>query len=64
VIGAVGQAERVAMLDRQRAGVAKAKARVATKAVCADSSAARAVEIRVNKRSVGATESGCVAQVA
>jgi hypothetical protein len=52
------------MLDRQRAGVAKAKARVATKAVCADSSAARAVEIRVNKRSVGATESGCVAQVA
>ena len=34
VIGAVGQAEREAMLERQREGIAKAKRRAATRAVC------------------------------
>ena len=34
VIGAVGQAEREAMLERQREGIAKAKERAAIRAVC------------------------------
>ena len=34
VIGAVGQAEREAMLERQREGIAKAKRRAAIRAVC------------------------------
>jgi DNA invertase Pin-like site-specific DNA recombinase len=39
VIGAVGQAEREAMLERQREGVAKAKAQGPLQGPCADRSA-------------------------
>ena len=40
VIGAVGQAEREAMLERQREGIAKAKAQGRLQRSCADCSAA------------------------
>ena len=56
VIGAVGQAEREAMLERQREGIAKAKGGRPLQGPCADRSAQAAEIIRLKEAGVRPSE--------